>query len=104
MLKRVIHRYSFQLNNNGMMQINMPVGARVIKVDAKDAQPSIWAIVDPRVTDDLETRTFFIVPTGVEFHTDMGKPEMAYIDSFQIPSTQGPLVFHLFEPERTGEH
>jgi len=104
MVKRIIYRYVFQFSQNGMTQINMPVGARVIKVDAKDAQPSIWAIVDPRVTDDLEIRTFFIVPTGVEFHTDMGKPEMAYIDSFQVPSTQGTLVFHLFEAERRGKH
>jgi hypothetical protein len=68
----------------------MPVGAKILSVQAQHNKPTIWALVDP--VADKETRRFFVVGTGWPIDPDrLAKSE--FCGSVQI----GAFVWHVFE-------
>lgn len=77
-------------------QVEMPKGAKVIRVDGLDGAIWAWAIVD---TDaPLETRTFHLFKTGGEMPEDIDEYE--YIGCGAI-FVQMELMMYLFEKPNT---
>jgi len=68
--------------------VMMPVGAKILCVQAQYGEPQVWAIVDPSAT--IEKRLLHVFRTGQQ-DINPGR----YIGTFQIH--QGQLVFHVFE-------
>ena len=68
----------------------MPVGAKILCVQAQRDVPCIWVEVDPESKEKTE-RTFMIVATGHPIEFTNG----TYIGTFQLQG--GDLVYHLYE-------
>jgi hypothetical protein len=79
--------YKYPLINR-RSDIDMPLGAQVLAVQAQFETPTLWALVDPE-QQQTELRTFRIIGTG---HEIVGDPGL-YRGTVQI----GPLVWHVFE-------
>lgn len=69
--------------------IDMPVGAKVLTVQAQCGLPQLWALVDPDAK--RETRTFTVYGTGHDMPDEPGQ----YVGTFQ--QCEGKFVFHVFE-------
>jgi hypothetical protein len=79
--------WKFPLETTDLQTVRMPSGAVVLTVEAQDARPCLWALVDseaPKVN-----RRFAIYGTGHPF----GGGD--YIGTYQLVG--GALVFHVFE-------
>lgn len=74
-----------------MASVEMPVGARVVRVGKQDNSPMLWVLCDP--TAELERRWFLHVLTGPEFDSD----GMHYHGSYELNLVGGPFVGHVFE-------
>jgi hypothetical protein len=75
----------------GVIDIAMPIGAKVLTTQVQGDVPVIWALVDP--TENTMIRRFLSIPTGAS--ADLG-PHARYVGTVQIPAVI-PLVFHVFE-------
>ncbi len=72
--------------------LTLPVGAKVLDVQAQHGEPQLWALVrDPWVHE--HQRTFILRGTGhpIEEAAD----RLSYCGTFQM--SRGHLVFHVFE-------
>jgi len=75
-------------------EIEMPKGAVILCVQAKDGEPNLWAEVN---TDSpKEKRMFEIFGTGHDMPSGMGV-HRKYIGTFQVGSMIGTMVFHVYE-------
>lgn len=73
------------------MPIEMPKGARILKVGAQNENLVFWALVDPAA--EKEKREFFLIGTG---HKMLDAIDGAtYLGSAML--NDGHLVLHLFE-------
>jgi len=86
--------WKFPLKIDDIVEVQMPVGAEILYVDAQGPQHSdpgfcIWARVDPNAP--METRRFRLAGTGHPLEENVGK----HLGSFQMLG--GQLVWHLFE-------
>ena len=87
-----IWKFPFDITDN--QEIEMPNGARIIKIDVQNNQPCLWAIVDPTKQYDTEPRVIRVYGTG---HHVFVLDKLDYLDSFQLLG--GQLVFHVFEQQ-----
>jgi hypothetical protein len=90
-MAKVIWKYPIPIADN--FGINMPKGARVLKVAIQNNNPVMWALADD--SGLYETRSFFLSGTGQPLN---GTGQ--YIDTFLM--NDGSLVLHLFEITNTG--
>jgi hypothetical protein len=97
-----IWKFSFKIEED--VQLEMPIGARVLSVQTQNGQPCLWAIVDDQAKK--EKRKFFVHGTGHKL-PDVLSDHFHHLGTFQIEVIQvseksthmerGALVFHLFE-------
>lgn len=88
--------WKFTIKPSSIIEIEMPVGARIIHVQDQLGEAYMWAIVDPAAP--LEKRSFRIVMTGEDFERTPGE----YVGSFQIDgNTLYAFVGHVFEVGKT---
>jgi hypothetical protein len=80
-----VRKYPFTVDDR--VEIAMPAGARILKVECQGETPCVWALVNP--DRPLERRRFRIVGTGMEILDDLGR----HIATFQ----HGRFVWHVFE-------
>jgi DNA-directed RNA polymerase subunit RPC12/RpoP len=84
--------YKYPLPTDSDFEIQLPMGAQILTVQAQKGTPCIWAIAD---TDALlTTRRLCLRGTGHAFKGNEGK----YIGTFQLDN--GALVFHVFEERK----
>jgi hypothetical protein len=86
-VKKAIYKY--RLDIVGTQDIEMPAGAKILCVQARDEDLFLWAVVDIGAT--FETRTFIIVGTGQA--VDVEYLSGRYIGTVQ----QYGGVWHVFE-------
>lgn len=85
------------------IELRLPSGARILTVQLKDNEVTLWALVNPDA--EKETRHFEIYGTGHEVH-DAGN--LHYVGTAQQPidldiGVGDVLVWHLFEVIRWKE-
>ncbi len=66
-MKRIF-KYELSIKEN--QELQLPVGAQILRVDDVDGRFFLWAAVDPE-TEDLETRHLEFYKTGQEIETPM---------------------------------
>ena len=76
--------------NGIIMDITMPIGAKILSVQTKRGVPQMWALVDPKAK--TRTRRFRIFGTGEPIPYVY---EYKYLGTFLV--TQEMLVWHIFE-------
>jgi hypothetical protein len=91
--KRTIWKYELdprEYGNDLVAEVEMPAGARVLRLAAQSDRPHIWAEVNPEAEQEL--RSFTIYPTGVEVRGE-------YVGTFTwgIVLGRGELVWHVYE-------
>jgi len=82
---KTIYKYEFEIQD--YFSIEMPHGAKILKVDAQSLTPCIWAEVDTDSPRDF--RQFQVYGTGHEIKDS----DLIYIGTFQMAS----CVWHLYE-------
>jgi len=70
-------------------QVELPVGAKVLKFENQNNVPTIWALVDPSPSVPKETRLFRLAGTGHEIDEE----HLKFIDTVFI----NQFVLHFFE-------
>ena len=91
-MRRTVHKYALAMPHDLSMpaQVELPVGAEPLCVQAQRNEPRLWALVDPE-----EVRTewvkLLVLGTGWE-PVEVGG--WAYLSTFQLDG--GRLVFHVF--------
>ena len=83
--------YKFQIYLQDAFVLNLPKGAKILKVALQRDIACLWALVDPLAP--LEPRTFRMAGTGHPITEAV--ESLNYIDSFMMQN--GALVFHVFE-------
>ncbi|MBL4904338.1 MAG: hypothetical protein JKY62_17070 [Desulfocapsa sp.] len=81
--------YKYKLGQHPAV-IEMPVGAKVLHVDAQHGHLMLWAEVDEDPHAPTEERTFLIIGTGFSFPEELKKEFIGTV-------LQGYLVWHIFE-------
>lgn len=82
---RAVHKYPFTLDDE--VSVEMPVGARVIRVDRQNHTNCLWAVVDPGAR--REARRFYVRGTGHPLPEGSLEHVATWFD--------GPFVWHMFE-------
>ena len=71
--------------------VELPVGAKILKIECQCDEPFIWALVNPE--NQTEKRKFRIAGTGHPINEHLNKLE--HVDTFQW--ADGMFVWHIFE-------
>ena len=83
--------FKYQIEIDDYVEVEMPIGSRILDVQTQHECPCIWALVDPGLP--TEKRRFRFAGTG---HPIKENPsQLIHIGTFQM--MQGRLIFHLFE-------
>ena len=85
---KTIYKYPFPVTDE--FTLALPVGARILTVQAQDDTPCLWAEVDPEQTV-MDPHDFNLFGTGHPVPDEPG----TYRGTFQL--REGRLVFHLYE-------
>lgn len=85
---QAVYKYSVPMTD--YFKLALPVGARVLTVQAQGDEACLWALVDPAA--EKETRSFRLAGTG---HPIDERLDLRFISTFQLRG--GLLVFHVFE-------
>lgn len=83
--------YKYPVPLEGVFQLDLPKGARLLSFQAQRDEACLWALVDPEALS--ETRSFRLAGTGHPI--DMPAARLAFVGTAQFRG--GSLVFHLFE-------
>ena len=75
--------------------IEMPIGAKILSVQAQKGEICIWALEEDARATDLVSRRFRVFGTG---HTIAGGNALTYLGTVQL--LEGRLVLHVFEDAR----
>lgn len=86
-MKARIWKYAI---DDDVRTFQMPVGARVLSVQAQFGRPCLWVMVDPDAPAIVERR-FVIKTTGEKFHAD----NLEFVGTVQVQN--GAIVLHIFE-------
>ncbi len=70
----------------------LPVGAKVLSVQAQNDAPNMWVLLDQDTKQPFVNRLFRVYGTG---HMIQDRLTLEFIGTFQLMG--GRLVFHLFE-------
>ena len=84
--------WKFELETIGNQNIEMPIGAEILTIQAQSEEPCLWALVNPEAKKEL--RIFEIFGTGHPIRYDTGITRN-FIGTYQLKD--GGLVFHVFE-------
>jgi hypothetical protein len=84
----VIWKYPLQ---GTRMEIEMPVGARLLAVQMQGTDPYLWALVNPE--NQRTRRRIAIYGAGHQMPADPGR----YVGTFQVTLLLGDMVFHVFD-------
>lgn len=84
--------YKYMLKDHGVVDVEMPAGARILTAKAQGMHVWVWAIVETD-TQENETRRFAVLKTGAEI--DLETEVMTHVESVQFDD--GGLVYHIFE-------
>lgn len=82
--------FKYELPGRNISEIEMPIGAQILTIQAQGNTPQIWALVEEG--KGLEKRKFRMAGTG---HSIEDKDCQHYLGSFQLYG--GEFVFHVFE-------
>lgn len=80
--------YKYELQVIDEQQIDLPIGAQILRVDIQHGAPMLWAAIDPMVA--TERRTIYCIGTGHRFRGASSE----HIGTVQLSG--GSLVFHYF--------
>lgn len=83
--------YKYPVETKRLFKINMPQGARVLKVENQRGIPCLWALVNPDAV--LFPRYFLLAATGQDIEYDA--EDLEFISTFQVDG--GTFIFHIFE-------
>jgi hypothetical protein len=83
-----------KLTNDGLLLLELPLGAEILTIQLQHKSPTLWAKVDTSLP--LEVRRIHVYGTG---HTIQRVP-LTYLGTVQMYS--GGLVLHFFEEIGTG--
>lgn len=86
----VIHKFSIPLKS--IFTIEMPKGAKILKVDVQSKKPRFWALVNDK--NELHLRKFHLISTGEKIRLPVTST-LDYISTFQLDKSAE--VYHLFE-------
>ena len=94
-MKRVI--WKFTLDVTRIQNILMPVGAKILCVQAKEGVGCLWAECDPDAKK--KPRTIITLATGAEWPDDVLSSRLTYIGTYQQIYQQvgGVYVWHVYE-------
>lgn len=81
--------YKFKIIIADTFSLEMPFGAKILKVDIQNEEPVLWALVNTDY-ETHETVYFRLIGTGHPMPKDI---LLKYVDTFQQP----PFVWHLFK-------
>ena len=81
--------WKFPIPVEDLAEVRIPLGGKILCVQAQHEIPCLWALVDPQEKPEL--RVFRTYGTG---HKIIGDPGH-YIGTYQLDG--GRLVFHVFE-------
>lgn len=84
--------FKYEMPLNDYFDLDLPRGAKILKVDTQFDLPQLWALVDPDESI-MEMRKFRFAGTGHPIVEELEKLE--FIDTFQM--RDGNLIFHVFE-------
>jgi hypothetical protein len=91
-MAKQIWKYQIVLKVDGVFWLDMPKGARILKLALQKGKPTLWAMVD--INANTETRKFNLYLTGSPI-----VDEEEYIGSVLLDD--GDFVLHLFEITNT---
>jgi len=86
-----IYKYDFNFTmfaRNGVAEISLPVGYKILDIQEQTGELKLWAIVDEN-EDHMDLARFFIWGTGFDFPD---KSKLKYFKTVQV----NELVWHIF--------
>lgn len=89
---RAIWKFPLPIRADEALDVQMPVGAQVVRFGLQGSVPTLWALVDTQA--QLAARRFAIIGTGHDFPDDA-----VYVGSFDSP----PFVWHVVEHRPGGQ-
>ena len=92
MTQRIL-RYTLTTTSDNT--IEMPIGAKILSVQAQKGEICIWALEEDARATDFVSRRFRVFGTG---HTIAGGNALTYLGTVQL--LEGRLVLHVFEDAR----
>ena len=84
--------WKYTLTTTSDNTIEMPLGARILSVQAQMGEICIWALINDACAEELVSRRFRVFGTG---HTIGGGDALNYLGAVQL--LEGWLVLHVFE-------
>lgn len=84
----VVYKYPLSTRTS-QTEVEMPSGAKVLRVDVQRNEIQLWAMVEPEAPK--ETRVFEVFGTGHKMDT----AKRVFINTFFVHD--GEFVFHAFE-------
>jgi hypothetical protein len=87
---KVIYKYLISVSD--FINIDLPKGAEILKIDVQNSQVCIWALVD-KFAKETELRKFRTFGTGYDINDNTSN--LKYINTIFLMN--GSLVFHIFE-------
>ena len=84
--------YKYNIEINDYFDLELPFGAKILKVDVQHGYPQLWALIDPEITV-MENHKFRFAGTGHPINENSN--QLNFIDTFQMDG--GNLIFHIFE-------
>ena len=82
--------WKFELNIEDDIEIEVPIGAKILTFDMQHGTPCLWCMVNTE--NKKEKRYFRLAGTGHDITDEVG---IAYIGTIQMHN--GDLISHLFE-------
>lgn len=84
-----VYKYKFAIEPMEPFVLQLPKGARPLRVGIQESQPCLWAMVDSNA--EKEPRTFLLVGTGHEIE----EPDRwDHVTTFYMAG--GKLIWHVF--------
>lgn len=90
--------WKFPLSILPTTEVDMPAGAKILRLGTQDNEPVLWALVDADPAVPKEPRRFAHVPTGQGIVDEAGV--MEYVGTYQIDLGPDEFVGHVFEVPR----
>uniref|UniRef100_A0A6M3Y387 DUF7352 domain-containing protein n=1 Tax=viral metagenome TaxID=1070528 RepID=A0A6M3Y387_9ZZZZ len=83
--------FKYPIPADDYLEIGLPEGAQILKVDCQFDKPYLWALVDPLAP--TKVRKFRLVGTGHPISEPL--ENLMFHGTFQLHG--GSLIFHIFE-------
>ena len=87
--------YKYQLPIKEQFELELPIGAEIIRIDGLEGSIWLWALVD--IKAKTEKRTFYMFKTGGDIPENLGKLKYLGCGSIFI---QMELMLYIYEEEK----